>query len=192
MQSPKSFEIMVELIKDFPETCVSKLLLKSLYYVISHPADSVIDFFDRVIYKPPQMQTSHMINYDEESYGDDVIFSSHTSIVTKKLIDLKLSEKFSDYEPIKEEAKKKNVSVVENCGEECLEMKLHRKFDETANNADDDDSKPPQRVSIEALDLDWLFVNNNGKRFIELLVAENANVNVLGQKSVKVFIDLLW
>jgi len=55
MQSPKSFEIMVELIKDFPETCVSKLLLKSLYYVISHPADSVIDFFDRIIYKPPQM-----------------------------------------------------------------------------------------------------------------------------------------
>ena len=46
-----------------------------------------------------------MINYDEDRYGDDVIFSSHTSIVTKKLIDLKLSEKFSDYEPIKDEAK---------------------------------------------------------------------------------------
>jgi len=120
-----------------------------------------------------------MINYDEDRYGDDVIFSSHTSIVTKKLIDLKLKEKFSDYEQIKDEAKPKNVSVVENCGEEFLEMKLHRKFDET-NNEEDDDSKPPQRVSIEALDLDWLFANNNGKRFIELLVAENANVSVLG------------
>jgi hypothetical protein len=119
-----------------------------------------------------------MINYDE-SYGDDVVFSCHTSIVTKNLINLKFKEKYPDFVPIKDEAKKKTEVEICNFGEEFLEMKLHRKFDET-NNVDDDEEKPPQRVSIEALDLDWLFVNNNGKRFIDLLVAENANINVLG------------
>jgi len=56
-------------------------------------------------------------------------------------------------------------------------MKLHTTFEVMKEG---DDTKPPQRISIEALDLDWLFVNNNGKRLIELLVAENANLNVLG------------
>ena len=139
------------------------------------------------------METSHMIYYDEDSYGDDIVFSSHTSIVTKKLIDLKLSEKFGEsYVAIEDEIKQaREGSKAGKTGEELLEMRLHRSFDENSSN-DDGESKPPVRVSIEALDLDWLFVNNNGKRLINLLVAENANINVLGQKSVKVFIDLLW
>ena len=40
--------------------------------------------------------------------------------------------------------------------------------------------------------MDWLFQNNNSKRLIELLVADNANQNVLGQKSIKIFVNLLW
>ena len=77
-------------------------------------------------------------------------------------------------------------------GETLLEMKLHRTFKENEDDDLDEDVKPPQRVSVEALDQDWLFVNNNGKRLIDLLVADNTNINVLGMKSVKVFIDLLW
>ena len=43
-----------------------------------------------------------MINYDDDIFGEDVIFSSHTSIITKELIDMKLQEKFPrDYDPIK-------------------------------------------------------------------------------------------
>ena len=78
---------------------------------------------------------------------------------------------------IPDEAKRKTGEEIENSGEEFLEMKLHTTFEVMKEG---DDTKPPQRISIEALDLDWLFVNNNGKRLIELLVAENANLNVLG------------
>jgi uncharacterized membrane protein YheB (UPF0754 family) len=82
-----------------------------------------------------------MINYDE-SYGEDVVFSSHTSIVTKKLINLKMKQKFHDFEPIKDEARKSKITDIDNAGEEFLEMKLHRKFDET-NGEEDDELKPP-------------------------------------------------
>ena len=67
-----------------------------------------------------------MINYDEDSYGEDVVFSSHTSIITKKLIDLKMAQKFSGYEPIEDVVKTKDGYKVQNPGEEFLEMKLHR------------------------------------------------------------------
>lgn len=45
-----------------------------------------------------------MIHYDEDEYGDDVVFPSHTSMVTKKLIHLKMKEKFREYSNIDEEA----------------------------------------------------------------------------------------
>jgi hypothetical protein len=67
-----------------------------------------------------------MINYDEETYGEDVVFSSHTSIITKKLIDLKMAQKFRGYEPIEDEVKTAKSHSVEMPGEEFLEMKLHR------------------------------------------------------------------
>jgi len=77
-----------------------------------------------------------MINYDEDSYGDDIVFSSHTSIITKKLIDLKLSEKFDNYVPIEDEIKQEREgSKAETTGEEYLEMKLHRSFDENSRYA---------------------------------------------------------
>tara|TARA_B110000285_G_C15120939_1_gene617113 strand:- start:1110 stop:1346 length:237 start_codon:yes stop_codon:yes gene_type:complete len=78
-----------------------------------------------------------MINYDD-SYGEDVVFSCHTSIVTKKLINLKMKQKFHDFEPIKDEARKSNMADLDNAGEEFLEMKLHRKFDETNDEGEDD------------------------------------------------------
>jgi len=75
-----------------------------------------------------------MIYYDEDSYGDDIVFSSHTSIVTKKLIDLKLSEKFGEsYVAIEDEIKQASEgSKAGKTGEEFLEMKLHRSFDENS------------------------------------------------------------
>ena len=47
-----------------------------------------------------------MINYDTDEYGDDVVFSSHTSIIDKELIDLKFGLKFSSYKIFDPEDKK--------------------------------------------------------------------------------------
>lgn len=39
-----------------------------------------------------------MINWDDDKFGDEIIFSSHTSITTENLIHLNLKKKFSSYE----------------------------------------------------------------------------------------------
>ena len=53
-----------------------------------------------------------------------------------------MKQKFHDFEPIKDEARKSKITDIDNAGEEFLEMKLHRKFDET-NGEEDDELKPP-------------------------------------------------
>ena len=42
---------------------------------------------------------------------------------------LKMKQKFHDFEPIKDEARKSKFEDLDNAGEAFLEMKLHRKFD---------------------------------------------------------------
>lgn len=51
--------------------------------------------------------------------------------------------------------------------------------------------KPPKRVSVEALDMDWIFLNDNCRVVLRLLATE-ANNLVLVTKSIKTFVDLMW
>ena len=46
-------------------------------------------------------------------------------------------------------------------------------------------------MSIEALDFDWLFQNDNCKTLLEVL-ANDANSIVLTRHSIKVFVELMW
>jgi hypothetical protein len=48
-QSPASFECMIEMLIDFPEIAVSKMLLKSLALILSHESETVINFFEENI-----------------------------------------------------------------------------------------------------------------------------------------------
>lgn len=54
-----------------------------------------------------------------------------------------------------------------------------------------DDESLVKRVKIEAIDFDWIFNGDNCKKMINIL-ADNADSNVLVQKSVRVFINLIW
>ena len=55
-QSLSSFECMVDMLKDFPDICVSKMMLKSLALIVSSDQPNVIDFFESNIFQTPQMQ----------------------------------------------------------------------------------------------------------------------------------------
>jgi hypothetical protein len=48
-----------------------------------------------------------------------------------------------------------------------------------------------KRVSVEAIDFDWIFEGDNAKEFIMLLAYE-ARSKIYIQKSVRVFIKLIW
>jgi hypothetical protein len=48
--SPKSFELMVHILKDFDNICISKMILKSLPTILAHESPKVIEFFESSIY----------------------------------------------------------------------------------------------------------------------------------------------
>lgn len=48
-----------------------------------------------------------------------------------------------------------------------------------------------KRIRIEAIDFDWIFIGDNTANMINLL-ANHADTKLLVQKSVRVFISLIW
>lgn len=66
-------------------------------------------------------------------------------------------------------------------------LKLAKEFD--AGLAEGEE--PLKRVTVEALDFDWLFENENAKTLLQLL-ASDANSSTLTRKSIKIFIELMW
>lgn len=69
---------------DFPELCVSKMMLKSLALVFSHESDSVINFFEQNVFKPPQMQQEFFLPWQDDL--DAFVFPSHTSVISRHLL----------------------------------------------------------------------------------------------------------
>lgn len=54
-QNPKSFEIMVDMLKGFEDRCTSRMILKSLNLILSSNAESVLSFLESAIFRPPSM-----------------------------------------------------------------------------------------------------------------------------------------
>jgi hypothetical protein len=44
---------MIEMLMDFPDIAVSKMLLKSMALILSHESENVIEFFEQNIFQPP-------------------------------------------------------------------------------------------------------------------------------------------
>jgi hypothetical protein len=58
--APRSFECMVDMLEDFPDFCLSKMMLKSMPSMISSGSSIINKFFDSATYKPPLM--THSLN----------------------------------------------------------------------------------------------------------------------------------
>ena len=52
-QSQKSFEIMIEMLKDNSNLCVTKTLLKSLTLILLNEQETTVNFFEGAFYQPP-------------------------------------------------------------------------------------------------------------------------------------------
>ena len=52
-QSPKAFECMIELLENFDDLCISKMMLMSLSMILAHKADVVVNFFESYLFCPP-------------------------------------------------------------------------------------------------------------------------------------------
>lgn len=83
-QSPRSFEVMVEMLKGFPELCLSRMMLKALGLIFSSQSISVLNFFEQSFFRPPQMEIEQFIPWNNEL--KELIFPCHTSVMSQKLL----------------------------------------------------------------------------------------------------------
>ena len=64
-QSQRSFELMIEMLKDNSNLCVTKTMLKSLTLVLLNEQESVVNFFEGAFYQPPQMRIDWFVPWDD-------------------------------------------------------------------------------------------------------------------------------
>ena len=83
-QSPRSFEIMIDMLKGFSDKCLTKMMIDTLSIILNHHQASVIEFMGNCFFVPPQMQIDQFIPWNDSQ--DEVIFPCHTSIIHKKLL----------------------------------------------------------------------------------------------------------
>jgi hypothetical protein len=78
---PKSFECMIDMLEDFPDFCLSKMMLKAFPNMINYGSTIICKFLDSATYKPPLMV--HSLNVPWPSDRTEIVFSSPTSLITE-------------------------------------------------------------------------------------------------------------
>lgn len=89
-QSQRSFELMIFMLNDNSNLCVTKTMLKSLTLVLLNEQESVVNFFDGAFYQPPQMIIDWFVPWDDGR--EELVFPCHTSVISQKLLMTKLEE----------------------------------------------------------------------------------------------------
>ena len=98
---------------------------------------------------------------------------------------------------MEDDLKKSNCSSyappgVHNCLSEIKVGKERRKFE--LDHEDEEDEKggnAASRVTIEAIEFDWIFEERNCENFL-MMLASHGNGKIFAKKSIKAFIELLW
>ena len=83
-ESPKSFELMVHILNDFDNICITKMILKSLPVILAHQSPNVIEFFETAIYKTLAMENPLMIPFPDDL--EEFVFPCNTAIISEKLV----------------------------------------------------------------------------------------------------------
>ena len=171
-ESPKSFELMVHILNDFDNICISKMILKSLPVILSHQSPKVIEFFNTAVYQTLTMGEPLLIPWPEEM--EEYCFPSNTSIISQNLVMKQMgtlkpekviditSPKISKGDKIKlyeemlkkqEEEKEKEKAMIK------MKSELKKKI-LNVSFVNDDDSNI-NRVEVVAHEFDWIFEENN-------------------------------
>jgi hypothetical protein len=80
MNRPKSFELMVDMLTSYSDFMLSKLMLSVVPYMINDANETVLNFYNSAIYKPPLLQHAMIIPWPENL--SDFVFCSKSSILS--------------------------------------------------------------------------------------------------------------
>ena len=182
---------MVDMLKGIEDRCITKMMLKSLAVMLSHENIDVVNFFNQAFYQPPLMKDELFVPWNEDM--PQFVFPCHTSVVTPPQLLEKL-EGIGINIPPNATRKKKAVKKKQIDRKEIIMKKKQLKkyvIEEVFDTGLAEGEEPLKRVKVEALDFDWLFEGDNAKTLLRVL-ANDANDFALTQRSIKVFIELMW
>lgn len=113
-ERPYSFELMIDMLEDFDNFCLSKMMLTTFPNMIQMNTSVIKRFFASATYKPPLMHFQHSVPWPEGQ--DSFVFPCTTSLISKKLlkkelIDAGLVEEESEDEIKEEDEKEKEAKI---------------------------------------------------------------------------------
>lgn len=120
-----------------------------------------------------------MVRWPDDA--DNFIFASCTSLITvqsieEELMNQGLIDKIKDEEDEKDDL----LPIRSGIGSRSLRV-----------DPDKDIGNPTKRVTISALDFNWIFENDNAKSLIKIL-ADYGSGDLFVTKSFRTLIDFLW
>jgi len=121
---------------------------------------------------------------------DVIKFPSHTSIISQDLLLEKLNENGIEVDFDLFKGKKIEVPSTKSA----KDFSAFRKFklDAEFDTGLPEGQTPLRKVAVKALDMDWLFENNNANTILNVLANDDTNNRVLTQEAIQVFLDLTW
>lgn len=84
LHRPKTFDLMINLLSQFDEFCISRMMLNVLPKMLQQETDIVAKFFNSCIFQAESMKSPMVIPWVEDTA--EVIFACHTSIITDEII----------------------------------------------------------------------------------------------------------
>ena len=120
-----------------------------------------------------------MVRWPDDA--DNFIFASPTSLITVKSIEEELIKQgLIDEVKDEEDDQEDLVRVKSGLGSRSLKL-----------NPDKDIGSTTKKVTIKALDFNWIFENNNAMSLIKML-SDNGTGDLFVTKSFSILIDFLW
>ena len=183
---------MIMLLSDFPDVTLSKMFVKQLQELINSELNSVFGFLNQKIFQPPQMRnTVLLIPWD--SNKDELIFASQTSIVSYQLLkdnglldqdfdidNINFNDEDESHDDTLFDKRERKVFQKIKLREYCVECE-NEELEEPEEKAHFKDNDDLRRVKITALDIDWLFFEDNFVKTLDIL-ATTQNDEILISK----------
>lgn len=219
-ERPKCFELMLDMLEDFNGMCLSKMMLQSFPYMILSGSDLITKFFNTCTYQPATMTKNIRVPWPQ--HLKEVIFASHSALISEPMLIEEIDKnsgmysKFYNTGSYQDELSKWLTADAEEDKKEKVEedddkFKQHKDESNSLGLVSKRDPRKDlrsqrleeashtkekkasiKRIALEAVDFDWIFIGKNAVNLIHLLSAKNVQKRLLKQKSLRIFIKLLW
>ena len=78
------------MIQDLPSYAITKMFIAEIPMLLAHESESILNFFEQSFFSPMQMKLPQFVPWETDA--EELIFASHTSLMSKDLLIGKMKE----------------------------------------------------------------------------------------------------